>query len=130
VQYRVDKNGLIRQVAPRQFLYWVSVTAPAGENIFRITQTITTANFNTFLAAGETGRNVFDSNCVSLERTATQSGDTVTVSFNVPAAGTYFIAIEFDARSAIGEPAPNPTTVHYDFTTAGVPESTSGLDLQ
>jgi hypothetical protein len=54
----------------------------------------------------------------------------VTVRFNAPAAGTYFIAIKFNAQSIIGEPAPSPgTTVHYDFTTRGRPDSTSGLDL-
>ena len=58
-----------------------------------------------------------------------QSGDTVRVRFNAPAAGTYFIAINFSAQSLLGQPAPSPTTVHYDFTTTGVPDSTSGLDL-
>ena len=53
----------------------------------------------------------------------------MTVRFNAPAAGTYYIAINFNAQSLIGEPAPSPTTVHYDFTTTGVPDSTSGLDL-
>ncbi len=129
VQYGLN-NGLIRGVLPQSFLYWVPVTAPAGDNVFRITQTITTGNFNTFLAAKGNGSNVFDSNCVSLQRTVRQSGNTVTVRFNAPAAGTYFIAIEFTARSLIGEPAPSPeTTVHYEFTTTGVPDSTSGLDL-
>ena len=52
-----------------------------------------------------------------------------TVKFNAPAAGTYFIAIDFNAQSLLGQPAPSPTTVHYDFTTTGVPDSTSGLDL-
>jgi hypothetical protein len=129
VQYGLDK-GLIDRVAPRKFLYWVPVTAPAGNNTLRITQTITTGNFNTFFAGIGNGSNVFDSNCVSLQRSGSQSGDTVGVKFNAPAAGTYFIAIEFSAKSLLGEPAPSPgTTVHYDFTTTGVPDSTSGLDL-
>jgi hypothetical protein len=63
-------------------------------------------------------------------RKITQSGNTVTVRFNAPAAGTYFVAINFSAQSLINEPAPNSgATVHYDFTTTGVPDSTSGLDL-
>ena len=53
----------------------------------------------------------------------------MTVGFNAPAAGTYFIAIEFDVRKLIGEPAPSRTTVHYEFTTTDVPDSTSELDL-
>ena len=128
LQYDVN-NGLIGRVLPRSFLYWVKVTAPAGNNIFGIAQTITTGNFNTFFASNGNGSNVFDSNCVSLQRSVRQSGNTVTVRFNAPAAGSYFIAIEFSAQSLNGEPAPSPTTVHYDFTTTGVPDSTSGLDL-
>ena len=128
VQYDVN-NDLIQRIVPRNFLYWVAVTVPAGNNIFRITQTITTGNFNTFFAAFGNGSNVFDSNCVSLERSGSQIGDTVQVRFNAPAAGTYFIAINFIAQSLLGQPAPSPTTVHYDFTTTGVPDSTSGLDL-
>jgi FG-GAP-like repeat/Bacterial pre-peptidase C-terminal domain/FG-GAP repeat len=129
VQYDVD-NGLIDRVRPRSFLYWVAVTAPAGDNIFRITQTITTGNFDTFVAGSGNGSNVFDSDCVSLERGGSQSGGTTTVRFNAPATGTYFIAINFNARSLIGESAPSPgTTVHYEFTTTGVPDSTNGLYL-
>jgi hypothetical protein len=29
-----------------------------------------------------------------------------------------------------GATAPSPTTVHYDFSTTGVPGTTSGLDLK
>jgi len=53
----------------------------------------------------------------------------VTVSFNAPVAGTYIISIKYDSKSIAGCNAPNPTTVHYDFATTGVPGSTSGLDL-
>ncbi len=128
VQYGV-KNGLVDRVLPRSFLYWVPVTALAGGNVFEITQTITTGNFDTFLAATGNGSSVFDSNCVSLQRTVRQRGNTVTVKFSAPTAGTYFIAIAFDARSLVGQPAPDPTTVHYEFTTTGVPHSTSGISL-
>ena len=129
VQYS-RQQGLVGRVLPRNFLYWVPVTAPAGDNEFSITQTITTGNFDTFFAGRGNGSNVFDSNCVSLPWAVRQSGNTVAVRFNAPAAGTYFIAINFDARSLNGEPAPSPeTSVHYEFTTTGVPNSTSGLDL-
>ena len=129
VQYDVN-NGLIHRVLPRNFLYWVRVTAPAGNNTSRITQTITTGNFNSFFAEIGNGSKVFDSDCVPLRRGTTRSGNTVTVKFNAPSAGTYFIAIKFNSQSLIGGPAPSPeTTVHYDFMTTGVPASTSGLDL-
>ncbi len=51
---------------------------------------------------------MFDSDCVPLQRGITQSGDTVTVRFNAPVAGTYYIAIKFNAQNLLGQPAPNP----------------------
>ena len=129
VQYGVN-NDLIQRILPRNFLYWVKVTAPAGNNTVRITQTITTGNFNTFFAGKGNGSNVFDSNCASLPRTGSHSGDTATVRFNAPSAGTYYIGVNFIAQSLLGQPVPSPeTTVHYDFTTTGLPDSTTGLDL-
>jgi hypothetical protein len=83
-----------------------------------------------FFAGNGNETKVFDSNCVSLHRAVTQSGNTVTVTFDAPAAGTYFIALNFSAQSLINEPGPHPgTTVLYDFTATGVPDSTSGFDL-
>ena len=131
VQYSV-KNGVISQVNPGVFLYWVKVTVPAGNNTFTITQTITTGNFSTFMDLANGGSNVFNSNCSSVSPTITQNPTTgtVTVTFNAPTAGIYFIGIKYAANSVTGSPAPSPgTTVHYNFTTTGVPGSTSGLDL-
>jgi hypothetical protein len=125
------RNGVIRNVTPGVFFYWVRVTAPAGNNSFTITQTITTGNF-TGLFDIASGSNVFTSNCNSVHPTITQNPGTgtVTVNFNAPTTGTYFIAIKFNSKSIVGDPAPSPgTTVHYDFMTTGVPGSTSGLDL-
>jgi hypothetical protein len=128
INYSVS-NGVIHNVNPGVFFYWVRVTAPAGNNTFTITQTITTGNFNTFFDF-HAGSDVFDSNCNSLNPSITQSGGTVTVTFNAPTAGTYFISIKYDPHSVVGRPAPSPgTTVHYNFNTTGVPGSTSGLDL-
>ena len=107
VQYDLDIHShLIHRVAPNRFLYWVPVTAPAGGNVFRITQRITSDNFDTFFAGTTYGSKVFDSNCVTLQSSMRQNGNTVTVRFNAPTAGTYFIAIEFTAQSLIGKPAP------------------------
>jgi len=128
VQYSVT-DTLIHQVDPDRFVYWVTVTAPAGKNLFSITQTITTGNFNSFFAEIRHGSSVFDSNCVSLEPTSNQIGNTVQVRFNAPAAGTYFIAINFSAQSLLGQLPPSTASVRYDFTTTGVPDSTIGFDL-
>jgi hypothetical protein len=129
--YSVNNGKIKQKVTPGVFFYWVAVTVPAGNNIFTITQTITTGNF-TGLFDFTSGSNVFTSNCISLSETITQNPATgaVTVQFNAPTAGTYFISIKYDSKSFVGDPAPSPgTTVHYDFATTGVPSSTSGLDL-
>jgi hypothetical protein len=72
---------------------------------------------------------VFDSNCHDVHGMFMQNGGTVTVTFNAPAAGTYYIQLKYKTNSVNHEPAPSPTTVHYEFMTTGVPGSTSGLDL-
>jgi hypothetical protein len=128
VNYSVS-NGVIHNVNPGVFFYWVKVTVPAGNNTLTITQTITTGNFNTFFTVAA-GSSVFNSNCNSVGSTITQNGNTTTVSFNASTAGTYFIGIKYDPHSVVGQPAPSPgTTVHYNYATTGVPGSTSGLDL-
>ena len=129
VNYSV-KNGVIGNVNPGVFFYWVKVMVPAGNNTFTITQMITTGNFGPFFAMANGGSNVFDSNCNSLHPTITQNGGTTTVQWNASTAGTYFISIKYNASSITGQSAPTPgTTVHYDFLTTGVPGSTNGLDL-
>jgi hypothetical protein len=130
IQYSV-KNGAISQVAPGVFFYWVKVTVPAGNNVFTITETITTGNFTRPFALANGGNNVFNLSCNALSETITQNPTTgtVTVTFNAPTAGTYIISLKYDSGSVKGAAAPNPTTVHYNFSTTGVPGSTSGIDL-
>ena len=58
VTYKVDNHGKTKDVKPPKFMYWVKVTAVAGNNTFVISQSITTGNFNTqFKLDG--GGNVF-----------------------------------------------------------------------
>ena len=129
MQYDVD-NNLIERILPRKFLYWVPVTAAAGENVFRIKQAITTGNLTTFFAGVGNASDVFDSGCASLPRSGSQSGDTTTIKFNAPTAGNYFIGVDFSAQSLLGQPVPyRETTAQFEFTTIGVPDSTSRLDL-
>ena len=129
LNYSVSGGKIRQNVTPGVFFYWVSVTVPAGNNVFTVTETITTGNFSTpFLLGG--GSNVFNPNCGSASNTITQNTTTgtVTVSFNAPVAGTYIISMKYDSKSIAGAPAPGPaTTVHYDFATTGVAGSTSGL---
>ena len=112
------------------------MTATAGSNTFVISQSITTGNFNTqFKLDG--GGNVFKgSDCkpakgVHMSQDTTNgTNSTVTVTFNAQQAGIYYIAVKFQTGNVGGDPAPAPsTTVHYDFSTTGVPGSTSSVDL-
>jgi hypothetical protein len=131
VEYSV-KNGVINQLAPGVFCYWLKVTVPAGNNSFTITETITTANFSAPIALANGGSNVFNNNCNRTLNTITQGPNTgtVTVSFNAPTAGDYFISLKYQPQSLKGANAPWPTTtVHYDLVTTQVPGSASGIDL-
>jgi hypothetical protein len=131
LNYSVANGKIKNNVTPGVFFYWVSVTAPAGNNVVTITQTITTGNF-TCKFAFASGSNVFDSNCNALSETITQDPGTgtVTVTFNAPTAGTYIIGIKYDSKSIAGCNAPSPgTTVHYVFNTPVAPGSAQGLDL-
>jgi hypothetical protein len=125
------KNGQINQVAPGVFFYWLKVTVPAGNNVFTVTETITTGNFTRIFSLANGGNNVWNNSCNSISNTITQAANgTVSVSFNAPVAGTYFISLKYDPGSVKGAAAPAPaTTVHYDITTMGVPGSTDGIDL-
>ena len=54
----------------------------------------------------------------------------VTGRFNAKQAGVYYISVKFQTGNVGGDPAPAPgTTVHYDFSSTGVPGSTSSVDL-
>jgi hypothetical protein len=136
VTYQVDNHGKTKNVRPPKFMYWVKVMAPAGSNTFVISQSITTGNFNTqFKLDG--GGNVFKgSDCkaaggVNMRQDTTNgTNSAVTVRFNAQHAGVYYIAVKFQTGNVGGHPAPAPgTTVHYDFSTTGLPGSTSSFDL-
>jgi len=131
LNYSVAGGKVKNNVTPGVFFYWVSVTVPAGNNVVTVTQTITGVNTFTCKFDFASAQNVFNSNCTAVSSTIAQNAatGTVTVSFNAPVAGTYIISIKYDSKSIVGCNAPNPTTVHYDFATTGVPGSTQGLDL-
>jgi hypothetical protein len=128
LNYSVSGGKISQNVTPGVFFYWVRVTAVAGSNTFTITQTITPGPFNTFFNLGG-GSSVFDSNCGNVGSMITQNGNTTTVTFNAPTAGTYIFGIKYNSKSIAGATAPNPSTQHYDFTTSMTPGSTSGFNL-
>jgi hypothetical protein len=131
LNYSVANGKVKNNVTPGVFFYWVAVTRPAGNNVVTVTQAITGVNTFNCKFSIASAQNVFNSDCNSVSSTISQdpATGTVTVSFNAPVAGTYIISIKYDSKSIAGCNAPNPTTVHYDFATTGVPGSTQGLDL-
>ena len=128
IQYSV-KNGLISQVNPGVFFYWVQVDAVAGSNTFTIDQAITTGNFDSHFFSQASGSFAYNSGCTKINANISTSGSVTTITFNASSAGTYIIGIKYDATSVVGFAAPSPTTVHYTFTLTGFSSSTEGLDL-
>jgi len=123
------KSGKVSSVAPGVFFYWVKVTAVAGSNTFTVDQAITTGNFDSHFFSQASGSFVYNSGCTKINSSISTSNGVTTVSFSASSAGTYFIGIKYDSKSVEGFAAPTPTTVHYEFSTVGVPGSTSGIDL-
>ncbi len=125
------KSGKINKVTPNKLEYWVKVTAPAGAKHLQVDQAITSGNFTRKLDLGA-GSIVYNAACAKVRgATVTQGANgSVSVDFNASSAGTYFVSVRYLVSSANGETAPTPSTVHYDFSTAGVAGSTSGFELK
>ena len=133
--YGASGKGAVNATSPGVFQYWVKVNAAAGNNTFVINQAITSGNFMTLFTNDVSGSNVYDTNCKSQSPTITQSSanntssNTLTVKFTAPKAGTYFIVLAFQTANVQGSSAPSPSTVTYQYSTVGVPGSTSNLSL-
>ena len=101
--------------------------------MFVVNQSITTGNFGTLFAI-DSGSNVYSSSCTNVHASFTQSSinsttGTVTATFAARTAGTYYIGIKFSTSTVTGKTAPTPDTVGYSYSTTGIPDSTSGLNL-
>ncbi len=134
-QYSIkSRTNTVGSVTPSSLLYWLKVNAPAGSNQLVIDQTITTGNF-TRLWSLPKGSSVFNSECGGrLRPSFTQTSNTgtngqFTVAWNAPSEGTYFIMLKLEIKDLRNLGVPTPSTVHYDFSSAAVAGSTSGLDL-
>src|SRR5262249_19047118 len=131
------KGTTISQVDPGVFFYWVKVDVTStGSKTYKIDQSITTGNFSTFFGVAS-GSAAFSPSCNKLNTqisSALVNGKWVThVTFNATNStglGTYFIGIKYSTAAVKGKTAPSPTTVHYEFSTEGVNNSTDGLDLK
>ena len=105
------------------FFYWIKVTNGGS---YTITQTSSQAGYIFGVASGSS---VFNSSCAKVNGTITQSSATGAVGVTFTGTGTFYIGIKYDTSTVKGKPAPNPTTVHFDFATTGIAGSTQGLDL-
>jgi hypothetical protein len=136
LQYTVRPNQKIASVTPNAFSYWLPVSGAAGSNTVVITQAITTGNFRV-LFERQASSSVFNTACdnTGLSPTFTQTSTnaasgTVTVQWTAPAAGSYYIGLRLDPNNFSNKAAPKPTTtVHYDFSAAGVNGSAAGVNL-
>jgi hypothetical protein len=136
VTYGVDGNGKINSTNPAKFMYWVRINVPAGNNIFVVRQSVTTGNFS-YQCKLDIGNQVAKSDCHAVsganfvQNTTSGADSTVTVTFNAPNAGSYFIGLKFKADSLKGLLAPTSpaTTIGYSFSTNGVPGSTSIVSI-
>jgi hypothetical protein len=126
----VVKNGTIKKVIPNRIAYWVKVSVPSGPQSVEVDQAITSGNFSQKLTLAN-GSKVYTAACGKVKQPTFTAGPngSVTVGFNAATAGTYLIEVLYKSSAANGQAAPAPTTVHFEFSTAGVSGSTSGLDL-
>jgi hypothetical protein len=128
LNYSVE-SGLISQVDPGVFFYWIKVDAAAGPNSFTSDQEITSRNFGTYFAK-TAGSALWTSTCQKVNSASiTQSNGDVTVSFTASSAGTYIIGIKYDSSSVKGVAPPTSSGIaHYTFSVNGT--GTQGLDLK
>jgi hypothetical protein len=125
LQYNVQ-GGKINSVSPGVFFYFDVVTAPAASFTVDVTQAITTAGIaNTYLVPiqGQPSNQqlrVYNLDC------SNASGVTASVSSNGQAhfafAGAtvgqkFVISVKYQPTQLSGLATPNPTSVHYDFST-------------
>ena len=133
LSYTLSK-GKIFKLSEGTVVYWVRVSAPAGNNSFTVNQAVTTGNVSTLLAVGG-GSNVFRSDCGGgLKATITQtstdaSSGTISVSFTAPVGGNYYLGLKLTTSGLKGLNPPVPSTVSYTFSTQLVADTTRNLDL-
>jgi hypothetical protein len=119
------KNNRIQQVNPGVFFYWVRVP---GSGTYTITQTVL-ANTVTKPFAIANGSFAYGSDCAKQSAKPAQD-DIGTVTLSVTGSGTSYIGIKYNAQSLVGQPTPDPVTMHYEFATAGIAGSIETLDVQ
>ncbi len=156
VHYTVSGGLITQNVNPGVFFYYTKFTAPAAGTLVVHLNQADFYNFGTgSQAAAQPGLlfgvasapatsqvQVFNADCSSFSGAAPTiafSGTNlsqVTLTFSGLSAGqTIIIGTKYSTKTIVGQPAPNPTTVHYVFTTTFDGSTTvqdtdpGGLDL-
>ncbi|HET7555574.1 MAG TPA: carboxypeptidase regulatory-like domain-containing protein [Gaiellaceae bacterium] len=129
VWYTVRSNAINKET-PSKLEYWVRLDLTAGAHHVEVDQAITSGNFSRKLDLAS-GSAVFAPGCAAVRKPTivAGSGGSVTADFTAAKAGTYYVGIRYLVSSVNGQAQPSPTTVHYEFSTAGRSGSTSGVDL-
>jgi hypothetical protein len=130
-QYTIkSRNNTIGSVSPNTITYWLQVDALSGSNSVVIDQSITTANFTKFWNVSK-GSTVYSGNCGnSIKGTFSQAPNgSITVSWRAASAGRYIILLKLGVNNFTRQPVPDPSTVHFDFSSPGIPDSSHGIDL-
>jgi hypothetical protein len=131
-QYGV-KGGKIGNVAPGVFFYYTSVVAPSSDFTIAVTQSETSPTFSTLFGINNGQVRLYDGACATSSlATITTSGGQTSLSISGATPGeTYVVSVKYTTGTVVGQSAPTPSTVHYDFTTSvnGVNVATDGLDL-
>lgn len=131
-QYGV-KGGTINNVAPGVFFYYTSVIAPSTDFTIDIAQSETHATFGTLFDVQHGQVRLYDADCAnsSLAR-VTSTGGQASLSISGATPGELLVvSVKYTTGTVVGQAAPTPSTVHYDFTTSvdGVAVASDGIDL-
>jgi hypothetical protein len=116
---------VINNVAPGVFFYYTTFTAPDADG-FRVDVEQShgdPASMPNFTVQNESNIRLFNGDCTDPTVSYSigfQNGQ-AWVEFNgpvFPAQGDIFIlSVKYETSSVVGQPIPNPSTVHYDFKT-------------
>ena len=120
--YGVRNDGTIGNVAPGIGFYFVQWN---GSPI----SIVQTDDGSTPPFGAKSVQVYHSSDCAKLTSgTTVVLGTTTTISITNPV-GSYIVRLAFDPTTVAGSPAPSPSTVHYQYTTNGVANSTDTVNL-
>jgi hypothetical protein len=133
MRYRL-RRGEISALDPWSFYYWTRVRAPATTFTVDVVQSVAHPSFTRLFGMDNVDQvQLLSEGCADLpsQDSAGQGQARVVVTGAIPGR-FYIVQARYLTRPLLGQPAPNPSTVHYDFTTKldGVVVASDGLDLK